>query len=274
MQKVDYSFIKFPRVLIEGEQFRNISIEARTLLALILDRHGLSEINHDRFTDMNGEVYVIYTVEKVCDRFACGRTKALRLFRELESNGMITRKRTNGCKPSRIYLSQLFLNDLTQDFANSQNTTLQSIKNELCKVSESAVNKNNYSKNNFSNNNSSIIGFERTEEEIRDQIEYDCIVSDSNQKLVDEMVMIIFDVMNGTSPTVRIGRDEMPRGVVISRFCKLDSEHITSVLWQMEKNTSKIRNIKSYMITMLYDAPATAESEVSAEYAYQLNKNS
>ena len=268
MQKVDYSFIKFPRALIDGEKFRNISIEARTLLALIFDRYGLSEINNDRFTDKNGEIYVIYTVEKVCESFGCGRTKALRLFRELESYGMITRKRTNGCKPSRIYLTQQFLNGLKQDLANSQNITLQSIENELCKVSESAINKNEYIKNDHSNNNSSIIGFQRSEDEIKEQIEYDCIVSDSNRKLVDEMVMVISDVMNGTSKTVRIGRDEMPRGAVISRFCKLDAEHITSILWQMSRNTAKIRNIKSYLITMLYNAPATAESGVLTEFAY------
>ena len=96
---------------------------------------------------------------------------------------------------------------------------------------------------NINNINHSIIGFERTEDEIREQIEYDCFVCESNQKMIDEIVMIIYDVLNGTSPTVRVGKEEMPRGVVVSRFCKLNSEHIFCVLSKLDSNETKINNI-------------------------------
>ncbi len=264
----DYPFIRYSRALIDSPDFSHISIEARTLLAMILDRHGLSTINSERFTDENGGIYVIYMVEEICEKLGCGKARALRLFRELESNGMISRKRKNGCKPSRIHITPLFLNGLKQDFAKSENKTLQSRKTEPCKVSESADSYNNKSNNELSNNNQSFVGFGRTEEEIREQIEYDCLVCESNKNLLDEIVMIISDVLNGTSPTVRIGRDDMPRGIVISRFCRLDSEHICYVLSGLENNTNKIRSIKSYLITMLYNAPATMESEVTALFSY------
>lgn len=84
--------------------------------------------------------------------------------------------------------------------------------------------------------------------------------------------MIISDVLNGTSPTVRIGKDEMPRGLVISRFCKIDSEHILYVFSQLKTNTSDIRKIKSYLVTMLYNAPATIQSMTEAEFAYHTQK--
>ncbi len=266
-QLADYPFIRYPRALIESPIFSHISIEARTLFAMILDRFYLSVINADRFTDKHGEIFVIYTVEEVCEKLGCSRAKAMKIFRELENNEMIFRRRTNGCKPSKIYITRRFSDDLKQDFAKSENETLQSHKNELCKVSESASNKNKYINNNISNNQSSIIGFGRTEDEIKEQIEYDCMVCDANRRLLDEMVMIISDVLNGTSPTVRIGKDEMPRGAVVSRFCRLDSEHIYYIFSKLSANRNDIKNIKPYLISMLYNTPATMESEITAEFA-------
>ena len=265
---VDYSFFRFPRALIEGEQFRHISIEARTLLALILDRHGLSEINNERFTDEDGKVYVIFTLEQICEKFSCSNTRTVRILKELENNFMITRKRKNRLSPYRIYLTETFYEFIKYEPAGSQIKNLRVNDLKGHEFTDCESNKNKYNKNNFNKNNSSIIGFEKTEDEIREQIEYDCIVSDSNRKLVDEIVMIMSDVMNGTSKTVKIGRDEMPRGVVIARFCKINSEHITSILWQLSRNTYKIRNIKLYLIMMLYNAPATAESEAVTDFAF------
>ncbi len=271
--EIEYSFIKFPRALVDSEQFRHISIEARTLLAMILDRHYLSEINAERFTDENGKIFNYYTVDEVCKKLSCCKTKCVRIFKELEEKNMIIRNRKNRLSPYRIYLTEKFYDLIKSDFAGSEYRTSRSLNNKTHEVSITEHINNNKSNNNFINNKPSIIGFGRTENEIREQIEYDCIVSDSNRKLLDEIIMIISDVMNGTSLTVRIGRDEMPRGVVIARFCKLDSDHIISVLWQMSRNTAKIRNIKSYLITMLYNAPATDECGITAEFAYHHSNN-
>lgn len=253
----EYTFIKYPRALTENPVFLKISIESRTLLALIFDRYGLSKINSDKFTDENGNVFIIYTIENACKILACGKAKALRIFKELEENGFISRKRINGCKPLRIYLTQKFFNSLKPDFANSENKTLQVPETELCKVSESASINNKYIKNNNINNNLSIIGFGRSEDEIKEQIEYEFLVCDNNKYLLDKIVMIISDVFNGTSPSIKIGKDEMPRGIVISRFCKLDSEHIFNVLLCFENSRKRIGNLKQYILTMLYNEPAS-----------------
>lgn len=271
-QKHNYSFIRFPRAFTEDPIFRKISIDSRILLALIFDRSELSEMNAERFTDKNGEIFVIYTVEEVCKNLKCGKSKALRMFKELEQNNMILRKRTNGSRPSKIYITPLFINSLKQDLAKYQNQTLQSAENNLCKTSQSAAIKNNNINNDNNNTHSSTFTFARSEDEICEQIEYECIVCDSNRKLLDEIVMIICDILNGTSPTVRIGKDDMPRNVVVSRFLKLDSEYVLFVISQLENNTQNIKNIKPYIVTLLYNAPATMESTVTAEFAYHNRK--
>ncbi|MEE1138721.1 MAG: DUF6017 domain-containing protein [Acutalibacteraceae bacterium] len=264
----DYPFIRYPRALIDSQMFSHISIEARTLFAMILDRFCLSTINADRFTDDNGEIFIIYTVEEVCEKLGCGNTRALRIFRELETENLIIRKRNNCCMPYRIYITERFSEYAKQELANAENDNSRIHEIQPREFTKREYSKNNNSNNKFSNNHSSIIGFERTEDEIREQIEYEYIVCDANKNLLDEMVMIIFDVLNGTSPTVRVGKDEMPRGTVISRFCKLNSEHIFCVLSKLDSNETKINNIKPYLITMLYNAPATMKSEVTADYAY------
>ena len=265
----DYPFFRYPKAFIESPLFAQISIEARTLLAMILDRHCLSEINSERFTDENGRVYVIYIIDEACKNLGCGRTKAARIFHELENEDLIYRRRTNGSRPSKIYLTNRFLNSLKQDFAKSQNQTLQNHKTELCKVSKSASSKTDNNNTDIINTHSSITGFGMTEEEIKEQIEYDCIVCDDNRDLLEEIVMVIFDVINGLSPTVRIGKDEMPRSAVISRFRKLSSEHICYIISKLNRNETEIRNIKPYLIAMLYNAPSTMEAETTAEFAYR-----
>ncbi len=56
---------------------------------------------------------------------------------------------------------------------------------------------------------------------------------------------------------IRISGDDIPTGVVKSRFLKLDHEHIAYVLDSMSQNTTLIRNIKAYTLAALYNAPTT-----------------
>lgn len=252
--------------------FSHISIEARMLLALILDRHNLSEINSERFTDKNGAVYVVYTIDEVCRKFGCSATKTNRIFKELENKNMITRNRKNRLSPYRIFLTDTFYEFMKcentyRELTTSQNKTSRDNVLKSHEITNRTVS-NNKSNNEYSNNHSSITGFEKTEDEIKEQIEYDCIVCDANRNLLDEMVMIIFDILNGTSETVRVGKDEMPRGAVIARFCKINSEHIFYIFSKLSRNETEIKNIKPYLITMLYNAPATIEADVTAEFAY------
>lgn len=268
-EKSDYPFMKFPRALTENPEFFHISIEARTLFMMILDRFGLSAINEDKFTDESGELFIIFTIEEVCEKFGCGKDKVIRIFRELEKNALIIRKRKISCMPYKIYLTDRFFRLCESEFPTAEIPTSQSTKTRIPKLAKPEYNKNNNIKNENSNNNPSIIGFERTEDEIKEQIEYECLVCDANKNLLDEIVMIISDVFNGTSPTVRIGRDDMPRGIVISRFCKLEADHIVSVIYDLEHSKTEIRNIKQYLITMLYNEPAISELSITADYSFR-----
>lgn len=99
------SFVMVPKLLLSGEEFRALSMEARLLYCLLLDRTKLSAKNE--WYDEFGRVYIYYSVDEVALDMGCGRDKALKLFRELDEEnglGLIRRKRQGGGKAAIIYV--------------------------------------------------------------------------------------------------------------------------------------------------------------------------
>lgn len=94
---------------------------------------------------------------------------------------------------------------------------------------------------------------------ILQNIDYEILCQ--NQQLyqndIDEIVELMVDTVCSKKPFIRVGGDEKPAEVVKSRLLKLDSEHIQFVLDCMRNNTTKIRNIRQYLLAALYNAPMT-----------------
>ena len=63
---------------------------------------------------------------------------------------------------------------------------------------------------------------------------------------------------------IRIGGQDFPLEVVKSRLLKLNSEHISYVVSSLKSNTTKVRNIRAYLLTALYNAPTTISSYYTA----------
>ena len=63
----------------------------------------------------------------------------------------------------------------------------------------------------------------------------------------------------------------MPAETVRSRFLKVNSEHIDYIFWCLKRNTTKIRNIKAYLTTVIYNAPATISNFYAAEVNHDMN---
>ncbi len=98
-------------------------------------------------------------------------------------------------------------------------------------------------------------------EQIREQIEYDLIVTPANREQVSEFVEIMLEVALTRSPTIKIGRDaEYPTAFVQQRFEQLDSEHIRKVLDGIAENTTRVRNTRAYLLAALFNAPSTIDN--------------
>ena len=95
---------------------------------------------------------------------------------------------------------------------------------------------------------------------IRRNIEYEHYMSAggiSERELVEELYQLICDIVCVRRETVRIGGEDYPYELVKSRFLKIRQPHIEYVMEAMKKTTSKIHDIRSYLITALYRAPDT-----------------
>ena len=116
---------------------------------------------------------------------------------------------------------------------------------------------------------SSIAERELYSEIIRENIcyedKYAHSIGDSQQ--VDELVSIMTDVICSSSQTIRVNGEAVLHEVVKSRFLKLTDEEIDYVLYAMRHNSSRVGNIRSYLITMLYNSKSTV-SNFFANMAY------
>ena len=83
------------------------------------------------------------------------------------------------------------------------------------------------------------------------------------KELYDELFGIICEVVCVKRKSIRVAGEDYPYELVKSRFLKLNSSHLEYVIGCMKETTTKITNIKSYMITALYNAPATINHSIS-----------
>ena len=109
-------------------------------------------------------------------------------------------------------------------------------------------------------------------EMIRENIDYDSFVRerpyDAGQ--LDEMVELMVEAVCSRKETLRVAGNDFPQAVVKSRLLKLDREHIVFVFDCLKENTTQVRNMKQYLLTVLYNAPATIENHYAAQVNHDL----
>ena len=76
-----FTFFKLPKCLIDDACFLGLSIDAKLLYAIFLDRVSLSIKNG--WVDENGRVFIYYSVINICEILNCGTQKACKLLDEL-----------------------------------------------------------------------------------------------------------------------------------------------------------------------------------------------
>lgn len=81
---------------------------------------------------------------------------------------------------------------------------------------------------------------------------------------LDEIVELMTEVVCAKRQFTRVAGSDFPHEAVKSRLLKLDSQHIQFVMDCMKQNTTKVKNIKQYLLTVLFNAPITISNYYSA----------
>ena len=105
---------------------------------------------------------------------------------------------------------------------------------------------------------------------IRENVEYGILAERYGEQRMDETVELMLEVVLSKRPYIRIAGDDFPREVVRSRFLKINSSHLEYVFGCIDRNTTKVGNIKAYLLAALYNAPATMNSYYRAEVNHDL----
>lgn len=268
-QAEQFSFYRVPKVLFTREQFKQLSAEAKILYGIMLDKLDLSVKN--KWVDEKGRVYIIYTIEQIMADMNCADQKATKLLDELEKKcGLIERKRQGLGKPNLIFLKNFITGvegSMMARIQNRENHDSGAVNITIADYPKSRGINTNHNNTENSDINPIQSGFdedgisERNEYEryFRESLSIDVLLRENlgEEESILGILDLMVDVCCSKRSVIRIAGDDKPLAVVKSRFMKLNEEHIRYVLKCLSENTTRVRNIRQYLLTALYNAPAT-----------------
>ena len=107
---------------------------------------------------------------------------------------------------------------------------------------------------------------------ILENIDYDILADDPrvDHEQLDEIVDLVQETVCSTRSRIRVAGNDYPAEVVRSKLLKLSSEHIRFVMDCLKQNTTRIRNIRQYLLAALFNAPSTMSSYYTALVAHDM----
>lgn len=158
-----FTFYRLPKALFTNPVFKDLSCESKILYGLLLDRASVSKKN--RWIDENNRVYVHMQQVEVQEMLSIGKGKAVTIFKELESIGLIIRKKLGQGNPTRIYVMNFssvvpdevdhdLIEDNSETSTRNNETEVLTSKNRKSALPKNESQASNYkSKTNMSKNN-------------------------------------------------------------------------------------------------------------------------
>lgn len=286
---LSYEFIKAPRALFYDKKYASLSPAAKLLYLAMLERQSLSLKN--KFKDDEGNIYIIFTHEDAREVIGCGVNKAVKAFNELDLQkgvGLIRRKRQGLCKPDLIYLNsnilkegglnvnKLLVSEPKEENRNFENESSGNFENKTQELSETKANYIKENKNKINNINPSYPSFDAKEDEmerkeqkenIKFNIDYDALIKSYSKDILDEIVSVITNAVCTKKEYIFIGGENIPSKSVKQKLLSLDQSHIEYVCNCLDRNTTEVKNINSYILTCLY----RAADNISLHYKLMIN---
>lgn len=106
--------------------------------------------------------------------------------------------------------------------------------------------------------------------QIQEQIEYDLLVQEYERERIDELVEIMVEIHCAERECYSISGSKYPAGFVRQRFALLRFSHIQYVMNCLTQNSTKIHNIKAYLVAVLFQAPTTMDNFYTAEVNHDM----
>ena len=121
-QAEQFNFIRIPKAMIVDPMFADLSVNAKLLYGVLLDRMNLSMKN--RWFDSENRVYIIYQIAEIMEDFNFSKKTAVRYLNELENFGLVEKKRRGLGLPSLLYVKNFVV---FQDHSESDDTDFDDV---------------------------------------------------------------------------------------------------------------------------------------------------
>ena len=271
-QSDQYAFYRIPKALIIEAYFQDMSTDAKLLYGLLLDRVSLSASSG--WIDEQGRVYIIYTISSIMRDLHCASKKAVKLLKELEKYGIVEKVTRGQGKPALIYVKNFSTLLSKGQFQDCQKENPRMVESTTLELSKAQCNKTNINNTNIINTNPILSGtdVDNSDREayrsyLYKQLEMEYLKERYPYEIevLDSIMDMMLDAICSNRNTIRIAGDDKPVNVVKSQLLKLNSSHVEYVMDCLKQNTTKVRNIKQYLLATLYNAPLTMSCYYQAE---------
>ena len=332
-QADQFSFIRIPKKMLTEKIFSTLSIPSKVLYGVLLDRMTLSRKNG--WFDEENRVFIIYQIGEIQQDLGFSKKKAMGLLSELESFGLLEKKRRGHGLPNILYVKS-FMTELedrriNEDISMKTKTgsrcegfgtsgsrigvsgsadpetsrsgglgTYRVQDSSLQEVSLSAPLKN---KTNINQTDWNDIESDQILSVGSDKTRFDTIADASNlrnervvseaeayelmiweniafedlviahpydRELIEGIAALILETVLSVGDTILIASNRYPADVVKNKFLKLTYSHIEYVLFCLRRNTTKVNNIKKYLLAALFNAPSTISGYYQAEVKHDM----
>ncbi len=287
-----FTFYRIPKLLFTEPMFKGLSSEAKLLYGLLLDRMSLSVKNG--WFDEEGRAYIYFAIEDIAELLNCGKNKAVRSLQELVDDtgiGLIEKKRQGQGKSNILYVKNFIIeeqNVISGDseqketgsevyfstFKNVEKGDSRIPKSNIPEVSFWGANNNKMIYNNISDTESNLIvsgkdGYDvmrEYEKLIKDNIEFELLLARNpyDKDMLYGIIDLMLEMVLSKADEVVISCNRYPTELVKSKMLKLNASHIEYVLDCMRSNTTKVKNIKKYLLAALFNATTTMGSYYQA----------
>jgi hypothetical protein len=269
---------------------------------------GLSIKNN--WLDGSNRAFIYFTLEEACSSLNCGHDKGVKIMAELDAAkgvGLIERVKQGLGKPCKIYVKNCIAKTEAKtsekpqsgetengntdcgkpeaqtsenprsgvretsglDFGNADGNKTEYIKTDISETDQSIYPAGNQ-RFHFGNGENEMDTIDGYREILAENVSYAALCDNYGTERMAGVLDILTETVCTKKRTVRIGGEDMPAEVVRSRLLKLNSLHIDYVFECMDANTTKIQNIRAYLLTALFRAPTTMEPYYQAEVSHDL----
>ena len=287
-----FTFVRVPKVLFtDKEHFGGLSNEAKLLYGLLLERMSLSRKNN--WIDKHNRVYIIFPVEEIEKILDVGHEKALNLLKELDDQsgiGLVKKKRRGLGLPSILYVKNFIVKgekstdyvptsrsteNEFQEVRNSDSNNIDINNTDMSYTYDQSINPPRTDFQNFSPGADRLIdGIDRNavEEAVKEQIDYDCLISHPDSSVVqmaEEIKDLMVDVLCGERSVVSEGK-RVSEETVKAAYRKITFDHVQYVMKSLVSYPDKISRIDRFLTASLFNSAYTLTNSTFAGFEHDM----